>query len=183
MKKATLILFTLTFFALSIFAEKKEININKQSHQDDDYWEVNIHLDSTLLTPEAIQICLMSFDPTVKFKQNFFTTYYMERLKSAKNEKDKTIIVFSHIEVVWESLFDYVKGSEMLLLTRKSGMIVSETSNIGISKTKKWIVSSIFYINDKPYCFSIPIEVANGTKLDIKLTSANMTLMTDLCEL
>ncbi|MBI5541148.1 MAG: hypothetical protein HY951_13865 [Bacteroidia bacterium] len=183
MKKTLLILFSLTLFAISLIAKENELKFSSKNDLNYGTWEVHIFLDSTLIEPEAIQICMVNFDPYLKFKNTFFTTYYIDRLKQAKNEKDKTVIVFSHIEVTWENFFESVRGSDMLLLMRKKGQILSYYSDSQIPKTKKWIISSIFYIKDKPYSFAIPIEVGDGTKLEIELNSSNMTLLTDLCEL
>lgn len=183
MKKTPVIILTFILFALSLIAKEKELVFNHSCIQNNDIWEIHVYLDSSLSEPEAIQVTLVGFDPSLKFKNSFFTTYYLERLKQAKNENDKTIIVYSHIEVTWEKLFEKVMGSDMLLITRKIGKYLTYSSDSPISIEKKWIISSIFYIDEKPYCYIIPIELKNGTKLDILLGSSNRTLLTDLCEL
>jgi len=100
-------------------------------------------------------------------------------LKKAKNDTEKTLQINSGIKVTWDHLFDAVKGSELYLLT-KNAFVLSNVADYAKPKTKMWLVSKMFYLDNKPYCYIIPLELENGTKLELTLNSTNLTSLTEL---
>ena len=179
MKTKLIILSVMTFMSSMIFAQTKNDLTTKISTNYKTYWELNIKLDLPALDPEAIQIALLDFEPTEKFNLKFNMTYLEKQLKIAKDEKEKEMIINVECMVIWDLLFEKVKGSEMYLLTGQ-GTVLSRSANYSQPKMKIWLVSKEFMYNNKPYAYAIPLELENGSKLEITLNQSNLISLTDL---
>jgi len=179
MKTKLILLVALTTLSMMAVAQTKD-TIRIQKAQNYMYkWEVKIRLDLQALNPEEIQIGMLKFDPAEKFMQNFNMSYLAGLLKMAKNDTEKTVQINSGIKVVWNNLFADVRRSELYLL-KKDVFVLSTLADYTKPKTKIWLVSKMFYLNDKPYCYIIPMELENGSKLEFTLNTTNLTSLTDL---
>ena len=179
MKTKLIILFVLTTLSMMAISQIKE-TVPVQKPQNYTYqWNVKIHFNLPELNPEAIQIGLLDFDPAETFMQKFNMNYLTEQLKKANDEKEKTLKTNVAIKVSWDRLFAGVKGSELYLLT-KDVFVLSTVADNTKPKAKKWLVSKMFYLDNKPYCYIIPLELENGTKLEYTLNSTNLTSLTDM---
>jgi hypothetical protein len=179
MKTKLIILFALATLSMMIFAQTKDTAQLQKAQNYMYQWEVKIHFDLPALNPEAIQIGLLEFDPAEKFMQKFNMSYLTKQLEKAKNDTEKTLKINSSINVAWNRLFDVVKGSELYLLT-KNVFVLSKVADYAKPKTKMWLVSKMFYLDGKPYCYVIPTELENGSKLQYTLDSTNLTSLTEL---
>jgi len=179
MKTKLILLVALTTLSMMAVAQTKD-TIRIQKAQNYMYkWEVKIRLDLQALNPEEIQIGMLKFDPAEKFMQNFNMSYLAGLLKMAKNDTEKTVQINSGIKVEWNNLFADVRRSELYLL-KKDVFVLSTLADYTKPKTKIWLVSKMFYLNDKPYCYIIPMELENGSKLEFTLNTTNLTSLTDL---
>ena len=179
MKTKLILLVALTTLSMMAVAQTKD-TIRIQKAQNYMYkWEVKIRLDLPALNPEEIQIGMLKFDPAEKFMQNFNMSYLTGLLKMAKNDTEKTVQINSGIKVEWNNLFADVRRSELYLL-KKDVFVLSTLADYTKPKTKIWLVSKMFYLNDKPYCYIIPMELENGSKLEFTLNTTNLTSLTDL---
>ena len=179
MKTKLILLVALTTLSMMAVAQTKD-TIRIQKAQNYMYkWEVKIRLDLQALNPEEIQIGMLKFDPAEKFMQNFNMSYLAGLLKMAKNDTEKTVQINSGIKVVWNNLFADVRRSELYLL-KKDVFVLSTLADYTKPKTKIWLVSKMFYLNDKPYCYIIPMDLENGSKLEFTLNTTNLTSLTDL---
>ena len=179
MKTKLIILFALTTLSTMTFAQTKEIATIQKAQNYTYQWDVKIHFNLPELNPEAIQIGLLDFNPAEKFKQKFNLAYLTEQLKKTSDEKEKTLKTNVAIKVSWDRLFAGVRGSELYLLT-KDVFVLSTVADNTKPKTKMWLVSKMFYLDSKPYCYIIPLELENGTKLEYTLNSTNLTSLTDM---
>jgi hypothetical protein len=155
--------------------EKIATNFQKYASQ----WQVKINFSLPELDPEAIQIAWLNFDPSVNFNLKFDTAYLGKQLRLAKDEKEIRMRINSYCEVMWNLLFKEVKGSEVYLLSKQGSMISMVSDNIE-PKTKKWLVSKVFYLENKPYAYAIPLELENGSKLVVSLNKSNLVSLDDL---
>ena len=179
MKTKLILLVALTTLSMMAVAQTKD-TVQIQQAQNYMYkWEVKIRLDLQALNPEEIQIGMLKFDPAEKFMQNFNMSYLAGLLKMAKNDTEKTVQINSGIKVEWNNLFADVRRSELYLL-KKDVFVLSTLADYTKPKTKIWLVSKMFYLNDKPYCYIIPMELENGSKLEFTLNTTNLTSLTDL---
>ena len=179
MKTKLILLVALTTLSMMAVAQTKD-TIRIQKAQNYMYkWEVKIRLDLQALNPEEIQIGMLKFDPAEKFMQNFNMSYLTGLLKMAKNDTEKTVQINSGIKVVWNNLFADVRRRELYLL-KKNVFVLRTLADYTNPKTKIWLVSKMFYLNDKPYCYIIPMELENGSKLEFTLNTTNLTSLTDL---
>jgi hypothetical protein len=179
MKTKLILLVALTTLSMMAVAQTKD-TVRIQKAQNYMYkWEVKIRLDLQALNPEEIQIGMLKFDPAEKFMQNFNMSYLAGLLKMAKNDTEKTVQINSGIKVEWNNLFADVRRSELYLL-KKDVFVLSTLADYTKPKTKIWLVSKMFYLNDKPYCYIIPMELENGSKLEFTLNTTNLTSLTDL---
>ena len=179
MKTKLILLVALTTLSMMAVAQTKD-TVRIQKAQNYKYkWEVKIRLDLQALNPEEIQIGMLKFDPAEKFMQNFNMSYLAGLLKMAKNDTEKTVQINSGIKVEWNNLFADVRRSELYLL-KKDVFVLSTLADYTKPKTKIWLVSKMFYLNDKPYCYIIPMELENGSKLEFTLNTTNLTSLTDL---
>jgi len=179
MKTKLILLVALTTLSMMAVAQTKD-TVQIQQAQNYMYkWEVKIRLDLPALNPEEIQIGMLKFDPAEKFMQNFNMSYLAGLLKMAKNDTEKTVQINSGIKVEWNNLFADVRRSELYLL-KKDVFVLSTLADYTKPKTKIWLVSKMFYLNDKPYCYIIPMELENGSKLEFTLNTTNLTSLTDL---
>ena len=177
MKTKLIILSVMTFMSSVIFAQTKNDSTNRSSTNYKTHWSVKINFNLPALDPEAIQIAWLDFDPTVKFN----AAHLGKQLRTAKDEKEKEMRIRIECEVIWNSLFEGVKGSEMYLLSRHANML-SLASDYSQPKIKKWLVSKEFMLDNKPYAYAVPLELENGSKLEITLNNANLISLTDLYE-
>jgi hypothetical protein len=181
MKTKLIILSVMTFMSFALSAQTKNDSTNRISTNYKTHWSVKINFDLPALDPEAIQIAWLDFDPTVKFNSKFNTAYFGTQLRNAKDAKEKEMRIRIGCEVIWNLLFDVVKGSEMYLLT-KQGNMLSVASDYSQPKIKKWLVSKEFMLDNKPYAYAVPIELENGSKLEITLNKSNLISLADLYE-
>ena len=179
MKTKMIILLALTTLSMMAVAQTKDTAQIQQAQNYKYKWEIKIQLDLPALDPEEIQISMLKFDPAEKFKRNFNMSYLAGLLKTAKNDTEKTAQINSGIKVVWNNLFADVSRSKLYLLT-KNVFVLSTLADYTKPKTKIWLVSKMFYLDNKPYCYIIPIELENGSKLEFTLNSKNLTSLTDL---
>jgi len=179
MKNKLVILIALTTMSFWTFAQIKDDSKIQNSSQYENYWEIQIKFNLPELNPEAIQICWLEFDPIEEFNKTLNLDYLTESLKKAKDENEKTLKINVLNKVTWDNLFNVVKGSEMYLLTNK-GMILSSASDCKQPKNKKWLVTKVFNLDGKPYCYAIPFDLDNGSKLEVTLNKANLISLTDL---
>jgi len=181
MKTKLIILSVMTFMSSVIFAQTKNDSTNRISTNYKTHWSVKINFNLPALDPEAIQIAWLDFDPTVKFNSKLNATHLGTKLRAAKDEKEKEMRIRIECEVIWNSLFEGVKGSEMYLLSRHANML-SLASDYSQQKIKKWLVSKEFMLDNKPYAYAVPLELENGSKLEITLNNANLISLADLYE-
>ncbi len=179
MKTKLIILFALSTLSMMTFAQTKDTAQIQNAKNYMYKWKLGIDFKLPALSPEAIQIALVDFDPTEKFMQKFNMIYLTEKLKKAKDDEERTFQIIIGITVYWNNLFDVVKGSELYLLT-PNPFILSSVANYSKPITKKWLVSKSFLLDNKPYCYIIPIELENGTNLDITLDTTNLISLTDI---
>jgi len=179
MKTKMIILLALTTLSMMAVAQTKDTVQNQKAQNYMYKWEVKIRLDLPALDPEAIQIGVLEFDPAEKFMQKFNMTYLTEQLKKATDDKTKTMQINSAIQVTWNRLFGDVKASELYLLT-KDLFVLSRVTDYTKPKSKMWLVSKMFYLDNKPYCYIIPMELENRSKLQFTLNSTNLTSLTDI---
>jgi hypothetical protein len=163
------------FLLLSFLA----ITFSGCAQQDMFKWEARITFDLPILNPEAIQIAWLDFNPKEKFIKNFNEMRLNKNLQALKLNSEISLKNYALDEVTWNDLFKEIKGNKMYLLT-KSGIVYSEGNDTLKQKTKKWLVSKVFFINEKPYCYSIAIEIVNNSKIEIKLNRENMILLTEI---
>lgn len=178
MKTRIIIIIALTLLSSLTIGQTIKDTTDQNKSSQDGTWEVDIKFDLPSLDPEAIQIGWFTYDPTYKFNFTFDNDYLNKQLKNAKDEKEKEISINAQIDYTWNNLFDIVKGSELYLLT-KTGAMVKET-NCEQSKAYKWLVSKVFYIEDKPYAYIIPIKILNNSKQVVILNKDNLTSLMDL---
>ena len=179
MKTKLILLFALTTLSMMAVAQAKDTAQIQKAQNYMYKWEVKIKLDLPALNPEEIQIGILKSDPAEKFMQNFNMSYLTGLLKMAKNDTEKTVQINSGIKVVWNNLFTDVRRSELYLL-KKDVFVLSTLADYSKPKTKIWLVSKMFYLDNKPYCYIIPIELENGSKLEFTLNSTNLTSLTDI---
>jgi hypothetical protein len=122
---------------------------------------------------------LLDFNPTEKFNLKFNTTYLEKQLKIAKDEKENELKINVQCMVIWDLLFDGVKGSEIYLLTGR-GTVLSRAADYSQPKMKIWLVSKEFMFNNKPYAYAVPLEVENGSKIEVTFNQENLISLTDL---
>ena len=175
MKKNLIMIVLMTMLSFLTFSQTKEQSIKQDTTMYENYWEVQLALNLPELSPEAIQICWIEFDPIEKFNKTFNFEYLNEKLKIAKDEKEKTMWTNLHTEITWNNLFDFVKGSDLYLLTKR-GLILSFSSNCNKPKTKKWLISKVIYLDNAPYCYVIAFDP--GSKLELNRT--NLISLTEL---
>ena len=176
MKNKLALFLALTTLSIVTFAQTKE---ETATIQYENQWEIQIKLDMPELKPEAIQIAWLEFDPSEKFIKNFNFEILAENLKNAKDENEKTSYINSRQKSTWDKMFNVVKGDEIYLLTNND-LFLSSVSNCAQPKIKRWMVSKTFTIDDKYYCFAIPIDLENGTKLVVTMNKTNLISLTDL---
>lgn len=179
MKTKLILLIALTTLSTITFAQAKDTTPVQKTQRTMYEWQVKIHFDLPDLNPEAIQIGLLDFEPTEKFMQKVHSTYLINQLKKAKDEKEKTFQINAGIEVTWNQLFSAVKGSELYLLTKKV-FTLSTMADYANPKTNMWLASKMFYLDGKPYCYTIPLELENGANLEFTLNSTNLISLTDI---
>lgn len=162
-----------------IYAQNSD-TINKKSLPTYAYkWELKINFHLPELNPEAIQIGLMQFDPSEKFMKDFDMKYLTEQLKNANDEKTKNMHINIQTVVTWDALFESVRGSELYLLSH-NGTILSQAANYSNPKAKIWLVSKVFYLNEKPFAYAVPLNIENGATLEITLNNSNLISLIDL---
>ena len=179
MKTKLIILSVMVFMSSLIFAQTKNELTTKISTNYKTYWELNIKFDLAALDPEAIQIALLDFDPTEKFNLKFNMNYLENQLKIAKDENEKEMKINVECMVIWDLLFNGVKGSEMYLLTGQ-GTVLSRAADYSQPRMKIWLVSKEFMFKNKPYAYAVPLELENGSKLEVTLNQENLISLTDL---
>ena len=59
-------------------------------------------------------------------------------------------------------------------------MNYNESNDPVMDKKKKWLVSKVFYLNNKPFCYAIPLDIVNSSRFEITLNKDNLILLTDL---
>jgi hypothetical protein len=177
-KTKIFILSAATFLAL-ISCTQTKVDKKNDDQKNDDHWEVKINFNLPKLNPQAIQVCTFDFEPTEKFIQTFNTDYYKEQMKKAKDENEKNKQTSAQIDVTWNFLFHEVTADNLYLLTN-SQFYLAQSTNCKQPKTRVWLVSKMFYLSDKPYAYSMPLDVDKGAKLEVTLDSTNLTSLTDL---
>jgi hypothetical protein len=183
MKTKTIILLAVTFLTFISCTQTKIDKKNDDKKNDDqknyDNWEVKINLNLPKLNPQAIQIGTLDFEPTERFIQKFNSDYFKEQMKKAKDENEKNAQITANIDVTWNFLFHGVTADNLFLLTN-SQFYLAQSTNCTNPKTRVWLVSKMFYLSDKPYAYSVPLDVDSGAKLEVTLDSTNLTSLTDL---
>ena len=179
MKTRLIILTVLTAFSVITFAQTKTGTLTQGTSGQDFYWQIKVNFELTTLDPEAIQIGWIDADPTESFSQKFNMAYLTDKIKNAKDDKEKEMHINVEIDVTWNNLFSVVKGSDIYLLT-KSGMTLAQSGTCAHLKTKKWLVSKVFYLDNKPYAYAIPFDIENGSKLEVTLDKSNLISLIDL---
>jgi len=178
MKTKLIILVLLTSLSAITCTQKPDTTQTNPVYKHE--WQIKVNFNLPALEPEAIQVALVDFDPIAKFIKDFDITYLSEKLNKAKDEKEKASQINSSITVTWDlHIFDDVKGSDLYLLTKKE-FFLTNVSNSAQQKKTKWLVSKYFNLDDKPYCYAIPLELENGSKLEVTVDSTNLISLKDL---
>jgi hypothetical protein len=151
-------------------------SLGAKSQQATGTWQANITFSLPELKPEAIQYSFVDFDPMEAFIKKFDKSAADDAIKNAKTEDGKNMTLNAWIEAGWDFLFYNIKGNDVWLLTNKGSVNMADVT----SATKKWLISKTFYLDNKPYCFSLPINATIGAKQDCHLDKNNMISLMDV---
>jgi hypothetical protein len=142
----------------------------------DNTWQVAISFHLPALKPQALQYTYVDFDPTGAFMQSFDKNLLENALKGVKEEKNRIATINAFIEIGWDMMFNKVKGGDVWLLTSKGSWTMADVSPV----TKKWLISKVFYLHGKPYCFMFPIDAGAGDKQKVVLNKHTMISLADV---
>ena len=86
----------------------------------------------------------------------------------------KEQVRYVQMKVDWDNCFKNVTGENVALLTNRpgassSGIVISSNEPAG----KKWVVTKCVDIDQRPYCWCIPVDVKIGKQADVKLDKSN----------
>lgn len=139
-------------------------------NKGDKFWKLDLKLNHPKLYPEAVQFAIFDYDPEVKFsktiKQNI--DYYKSLYKNIKDSTEIKSLSNSTINLYWDMCFEDITGSNVYLLT-------PSTFTIGSNELegKKWIVTKIVFVDNKPVCWCIPVNLKFDKSIEIELTPSN----------
>lgn len=95
----------------------------------------------------------------------------MRRIQQHSGVAETDLARSSRMKVCWDLGFKEVTGDKVYLLTRAPGVTHSLSSNGAAGK--KWLVTKIASVDNKPICWFLPIEVEVGESQHIVLNEEN----------
>ncbi|MGA2063010.1 MAG: hypothetical protein ABSG67_21260 [Thermoguttaceae bacterium] len=162
--------FVLTIVAGSLGSLAQDKNIE---HSQRSTWRITLNLDAPNLAPPALQWAVLDKDPVPGFRARIKMSqgFYQTQLDQAKNEAQKELLRSVQMTVNWDLGFREVTGDQLYLLTGAPGG--NSLSSSGLAG-KKWIVTKIVRIKEKPVCWCLPVEVKTGEPIKVTLTEDNV---------
>ncbi len=100
--------------------------------------------------------------------------FYRRHLEKADNEAKKEQIRNSQMIVSWDFGFRKITADKLYLLTgHPNPGLGTPGITSGSPSGKKWIVTKAVYLDGKPICWCIPVDVKIGSKSEITLSESN----------
>jgi hypothetical protein len=139
-------------------------------------WRLRLELDMPDLKPQAVQYTVLDKDPVSKYAAQVkkMRGHFRKQLNAADVDAAKAPIRNVQMMVEWDRCFREVTGNNLWLLTRRPGKEVGE--NVLSSNSpggKKWVVTKAVFVNEKPLCWCIPVELIVGEQVVIALNKDN----------
>ena len=142
------------------------------THQFRSTWHLTVILDTPNFDLPAIQYAILDKDPVPGFiaRSKRMESYYRDRLAQAEGKAAKDLTRRSQMMVQWDLGFQDITADKLYLLTSVGQGSIGSNGSAGW----KWITSKIAYVNGKPVCWCIPVEVTKGKQVEVTLTEDNL---------
>jgi hypothetical protein len=159
----------------------QEVETIKQEWMQES-WRIIISLDMPDLIPPVVQYAVFDEDPTPEFEKTLRINRKLQSkfLDAAKSPAEKTMIQNAFFESNWNFVFKKVTGDQVSLLVSaayiKEATGLYRMSSVGSNGPagKKWIVTKIVQIKDKPICWCLPLDTEIGKDVTVVLNKQNV---------
>ena len=140
-------------------------------------WQLSIALDMPELEPQVVQYAVLDEDPVPAFTKQISVVQlsYRRDLTKADSEERKEQVRNSQMLVSWDFGFRKITADKLRVLTEHSSSEFGAPAVASGSRAgKKWIVTKTVYIEGKPVCWCIPVDLTIGNKTEITLNANNV---------
>ena len=121
--------------------------------------------------PPSVLCAVLNKDPVPGFKDHIKDRQtFFQKLGRPENQAVRGGERLGWITSSWNWSFLGIKADRLHLLTSGGPLMVSSNELDG----KKWIVTKVVQLKDKPVCWCLPVEVKNGETIKAILTEENM---------
>ena len=130
-------------------------------------WRIKLKLDMPGLSPAAAIWTIFDKDPIPDFKERVkrVKELFTQDIESTAGEEEISIMTNAQIRVTWNAVFREVTGDRVYLLSGLPGTAQSFSSDT--KPGLKWIVTKVVFVEGKPVCWAVPVEVKSDTMVDV----------------
>ena len=154
------------------------ISDEKLAEYEKTSWQVKLDLDMPELIPAAVMWAVFDEDPISDYKHRVeeLKDVYSQVLEGEEDKEQLDFLRDIQMRAIWTMLFEKITGDGIYLLTKVRNHSLASTRDGG----KKWIVSKLVYIDRKPICWVIPIEVEKGKTVEVVFSNDNTYDITEI---
>ena len=140
-------------------------------------WQLELRLNMPTMNPQAVQYAILDTDAALSYTAQLkrMRTSNRQMLANADTKSWKGMVRYVQMKIDWDNGFGNVTGDNLNLLTNRpgansSGNVISSNGPAG----KKWVVTKCVFIDNRPYCWCIPVEVSIGKRVYVTLNDSNV---------